>query len=209
MNTLLRYFPDFTDTQRTQMAQLLPLFQEWNEKINVVSRKDIEHLYLHHVLHSLAITRVMPFKAGAQILDLGTGGGFPGIPLAIFYPNVHFTLVDSINKKITVARAIVEALELQNVTVLTARAETMPKQKFDFVVTRAVADFGKLIQWSRPLLAKKHLHELPNGILALKGGNLKAEMAALPRREYMEQTPIQKFFPESFFEEKYVVYVQG
>ncbi len=209
MQTLLKYFPQLSPSQVERMERLLPLYSEWNEKINVVSRKDIENMMLHHVLHSLAIVRVMPFKSGANVLDLGTGGGFPGIPLAIFYPDTQFTLVDSIGKKITVVKAIAEALELSNVQAFHKRAEEMPKLKYDFVVTRAVAEFERLIAWSRPLLRKQHIHELPNGILALKGGNLKPEISAIGRKEYIELYPIQKYFPEPFFAEKAVAYVQG
>jgi 16S rRNA (guanine527-N7)-methyltransferase len=211
MNTditqILAYFPDLSDKQKHQMEALDDLYREWNEKINVISRKDIDNLYLHHVLHSLAIARFIQFQPGSRILDLGTGGGFPGIPLAILFPACSFTLVDSIAKKITVVREVVTALQLENVTARVGRAEEV-KEKYDFVVTRAVAKIDKLLPWSRKLLSKEQKNIYPNGLIALKG-DLREELKLLPKFEYRETVAIQKYFQEPYFEEKYILYVQG
>ncbi len=209
MTTLLKYFPNLTAEQQQQFEQLQPLYTEWNEKINVISRKDIDNIYLHHVLHSLAIMKVQPFKDGAKILDLGTGGGFPGIPLAIMYPSVSFTLVDGTAKKIRVVTEVAAALGLKNVVARAVRAEDLKTERFDFVVTRAVAQLDQLYRWSQRLIAKKHQHALPNGILALKGGKIKEEIQAMGKGFYAEIRPIPKIFNEPYFEEKAVVYVQG
>jgi 16S rRNA (guanine527-N7)-methyltransferase len=210
MTEILKYFPNLTEQQQNQFAALLPLYKEWNEKINVISRKDIDNLYTHHVLHSLAIAKVVNFKDGTHILDLGTGGGFPGIPLAILYPSVSFLLVDSTAKKIRVVQEIVEALGLKNVEAQQIRVEDIKKGvQFDFVVTRAVTVLDQLFRWSRRLIKNKHLNALPNGILALKGGNIREEVQALGKGQYVEITPITKFFKEEYFEEKVVAYVQG
>jgi 16S rRNA (guanine527-N7)-methyltransferase len=208
MQNILKFFPDLTPTQQAQFEQLLPLYKEWNEQINVISRKDIDELYLRHVLHSLSIAKVLKFQPGTEILDLGTGGGFPGIPLAILFPEVKFHLVDSIGKKIKVVQAVADELGLTNVTASHSRAEDV-KGKYDFVVSRAVAELGKLLQWTRKHLKTKHINMLPNGWLILKGGDIKAEIKALPRREYTDQTSIQKLFKDEYFEDKYVLYVQG
>lgn len=212
MSLLEKYFPSLTSEQRARFQQLVPLYAEWNAKINVISRQDIENLEERHVLHSLAIAKVIQFKPEANILDLGTGGGFPGIPLAIFFPETKFTLVDGTGKKIRVVQEVANALELKNVTALHARAEELKMNgQFDFVLSRGVAPLDKLLLWSQKLLKKKHLHAYPNGILALKGGDLRAEIKALPGKgdTYTEVFPIQDFFKEDFFKEKYVVYVQG
>ncbi len=208
MQDILKFFPDLTPTQLAQFEQLLPLYKEWNEQINVISRKDIDELYLRHVLHSLSIAKVLKFQPGTEILDLGTGGGFPGIPLAILFPDVKFHLVDSIGKKIKVVQAVADGLGLTNVTATHSRAEDV-KGKYDFVVSRAVAELGKLLQWTRKHLKTKHINMLPNGWLILKGGDIKSEIKALPRREYTDQTSIQKLFKDEYFEDKYVLYVQG
>lgn len=207
MELIRKYFPDLTEKQIQQFAALEDLYREWNEKINVISRKDIDNLYLHHVLHSLAIARFIQFKAGTKIIDLGTGGGFPGIPLAIIFPECHFTLVDSIKKKITVVEAIVEALGLTNVQAKNARVEEL-KDKCDFVVTRAVAKIDKLLPWSRKVLAKQQTNMYPNGLIALKG-DMKEEIKLIPKFEYKEMVHIPQYFNEYYFEEKYLVYVQG
>jgi 16S rRNA (guanine527-N7)-methyltransferase len=209
MQILKKYFPELSEHQLKQFEQLLPLYKEWNEKINVISRKDIDNLYEHHVLHSLAMTKILKFRSGATILDLGTGGGFPGIPLAIYYPKVKFTLIDGTRKKITVVQEIVTALNLKNVEAKHQRVEELKGIRFDFVVTRAVAGLSKLLPWSRRLLKTKHLHKFPNGLIALKGGRLDQEVKDLPKGEYTEQYAISDFFDEPFFEEKFVVYVQG
>ena len=207
METILSYFPDLSETQQNQFQQLEALYKDWNQKINVISRKDIDNLYIRHVLHSLAIPPVVRFRAGADILDLGTGGGFPGIPLAILYPDTNFTLIDGTRKKITVVQEIADAIGLKNVTARQIRAEEL-KGKFDFVVTRAVARLDKLVVWSQRLIKNTERHAIPNGILALKGGDVKAEVKELPKGNYSEIYPINDFFKETEFAEKYVIYVQ-
>ena len=209
MIEILKYFPNLTESQKQQFEQLMPLYTEWNEKINVISRKDMDNLYVHHVLHSLAITRVVAFKDGADILDLGTGGGFPGIPLAILYPSVNFVLVDGTAKKIRVVQEVSDALGLKNVTALAIRVEDLKDKKFDFVVTRAVTLLDQLMRWSHRLIKKNHIHALPNGILALKGGDMKAEIKAMGKGQYVEVSPISQYFKEEYYETKSVVYVQG
>jgi 16S rRNA (guanine527-N7)-methyltransferase len=212
MDELIRqYFPNLTEEQYVQYEQLTPLYSEWNAKINVISRQDIENLTERHVLHSLAIAKIFQFKPGAQVLDLGTGGGFPGIPLAIFFPETQFTLVDGTGKKIRVVQEVADALGLKNVKALHNRVEDLRNMGFDFVLSRGVAPLDKLMQWGQRLLKKKHVHSYPNGIIALKGGDIRAEIKALPGKSenYTEVFPIRTIFKESFFEEKFVVYVQG
>lgn len=204
---IYQYFPDLTERQREQFAALDDLYREWNAQINVISRKDIDNLYPNHVLHSLAIAKVLKFKAGARVLDLGTGGGFPGIPLAILFPETQFDLVDSRNKKIIVCKAVIEALGLDNCTAEHRRAEEMQRGRYDFVVTRAVAKLAQLAEWSMKLIKKKQQHALPNGILALKGKGLEEEKKALPGA-YVEEYPLYDWFPLDFFVEKAVVYLQ-
>ncbi len=208
MDIVLKYFPELSDFQRERFARLLPLYREWNDKINVISRKDMDAFYEHHVLHALAIAKVFRFLPEAAVLDLGAGGGFPGIPLAIYFPETQFILADSIGKKIKVVDAVVADLQLANVSTRHARAETL-RERFDFVVSRGVASLDKLLLWSRPLLKRKHRHAMPNGLIALKGGNLAEETSALSPHEYTETWHITDFFRESFFEEKKVIYVQG
>ncbi|MEO0041482.1 MAG: hypothetical protein RL329_930 [Bacteroidota bacterium] len=208
MESILSYFPNLTDLQKQQFEALMPLYMDWNAKINVISRKDMDNLYLHHVLHSLAIAKYVPFRDGAAILDLGTGGGFPGIPLAILYPNVKFVLTDSIAKKIKVVQEVSTALELKNVTALAVRSEEV-KEKFDFVVTRAVATYDKLALWSLKSLKRKQQHGIPNGIIALKGGNVREEFKLITGKPYFELIPIQTWFNEAYFDEKFVTYLQG
>lgn len=208
MELITKYFPSLTDRQRQCFEQLGPLYREWNDKINVVSRKDIEQLYEHHVLHSLSIAKVLSFKPGAHVLDLGTGGGFPGIPLAILFPETQFLLIDGTRKKISVVQEVAQSLELHNVTAQHLRAEEL-KGKFDFVLSRGVAPLDQLAQWSFRLIAEKQRHALPNGILALKGGNLRTEIKALPKGTYSELFAISDYFDEPFFHEKYIVYVQA
>jgi 16S rRNA (guanine527-N7)-methyltransferase len=209
VDTLLKYFPKLSPQQQDQFAQLDPLYREWNEKINVISRKDIDNLYVRHILHSLAISRVISFLPGTSVLDLGTGGGFPVIPLAILYPNVSFTAVDGTGKKIHVVNEVASGIGLKNINAQHKRVEEMKGRQFDFVVTRAVASLAKLIPWSFRLLKTKHQHAIPNGLLALKGGNLKEELKEISKGNYYELYPIFKFFPEELFQDKYVVYVQG
>lgn len=207
LDIILKYFPNLSDTQKAQFAALDVIYREWNEKINVISRKDIDNLYTHHILHSLAIAKFITFKDGTKIIDLGTGGGFPGIPLAILFPNCQFLLVDSINKKLHVINAVVEELNLTNVTTKHARVEEM-KDKCDFVVTRAVAKVDKLLPWSRKVLSSSQKNLYPNGLIALKG-DLREELNLLPKFEYRETAQITKYFNEPYFEEKYLLYVQG
>ncbi len=208
MESVLKYFPNLSDRQIEQLRQLEPLYREWNEKINVISRKDIDNLYPHHVLHALGIARVIAFAPGAEVLDLGTGGGLPGIPLAILFPETRFVLIDGTGKKIKVVEEIIAATELGNVRAYHRRAEA-DKHHYDFVVCRAVAALDKLVAWSRPLLKRKQQHGLPNGLLTLKGGDVQAEIDALSPGEYVELFPLSNFFNETYYEEKYVVYVQG
>jgi len=208
MELIQQYFPNLTEQQQEQFRQLGPLYQDWNQKINVISRKDIDNIYEHHVFHSLAIAAVIRFRANSEILDLGTGGGFPGIPLAILFPETKFTLIDGTLKKIKVVKAVIEALGLKNVEAMQMRAEELKKRRFDFIVTRAVARLPQLVQWSERLLKSKHVHPLPNGLVALKGGRVQEEIKELPKGSYAEVYPIQDFFQEPYFEEKFVVYVQ-
>ncbi|MEO5501043.1 MAG: 16S rRNA (guanine(527)-N(7))-methyltransferase RsmG [Ginsengibacter sp.] len=206
MQILTKYFTDFTEKQLSQFDSLKNLYKEWNEKINVISRKDMDSFYEHHVLHSLAIATQFDFPEGYKILDLGTGGGFPGIPLAIFFPNVHFHLVDSINKKIKVAQDICQQTHITNVSFAHSRAEDLPPAQFDMVVSRAVASISQLWQWSKPLLKKKPIDEPKklSGLVCLKGGDLAKEIAASQLRPQIWE--IDKIFPEPFFAEKYILY---
>jgi 16S rRNA (guanine527-N7)-methyltransferase len=201
---ILHYFPGLTDSQQKQFTQLGSLYNEWNEKINVVSRKDIENIYLNHVLHSLGIAKVISFLPGASVLDVGTGGGFPGIPLAILFPEVSFHLVDSIGKKITVVKEVAKALGLKNVRAEQIRAEQV-KGRYDFIVSRAVTRMKEFYGWVHNKVKKESMHPLDNGILYLKGGDLEEEMNEL-RRPY-QVINLSDFFAEEFFETKRVVYV--
>ncbi len=209
MQAILEYFPDLTEEQIHQFSQLGDLYKEWNSKINVVSRKDIDNIYEKHVLHSLAIAKMMQFEPDADVLDLGTGGGFPGIPLAILFPYTNFLLIDGIRKKITVVQEVANALGLKNVKAKQARAEELKGYKFDFIVTRAVASLDKLIMWTQRLYKKQHQHFMPNGMIALKGGDLKKEIKAVGKGEYVEKYAVWDFFEGEFFEEKFIIYVQG
>ncbi|MDN3724536.1 16S rRNA (guanine(527)-N(7))-methyltransferase RsmG [Aequorivita sp. SDUM287046] len=203
MELISKYFTQLTDNQKNQFEKLQELYEDWNLKINVVSRKDIDELYLRHVLHSLGISKIQPFLAGSKILDVGTGGGFPGIPLAILYPDVQFHLVDSIGKKIKVVEEVVEGLKLQNVKATNARVENV-SGNYDFIVSRAVAQMETFVHWVDGKIAKKSEHERKNGILYLKGGNLAEEL-----KVYKNATifPLKDYFEEAFFETKSVVYL--
>lgn len=204
MHSILnKYFPDLTEEQTEQFKKIAEVYKDWNQKINVVSRKDIDEIYTRHVLHSLGIAKIQSFKPGSQILDVGTGGGFPGVPLAILYPESHFTLVDSIGKKIKVVDEVVQALNLKNVTTVNARVETIDQQ-FDFIVSRAVAAMPTFVHWVKGKIAKKSNHELKNGILYLKGGDLSEELSAYQTAEIFD---LDKIFSMDFFETKKVVYL--
>lgn len=203
-SVIKHYFPDITEAQQNQFAALFNLYKDWNEKINVISRKDIDNLYINHVLHSLGIAKVMMFKPGASVLDVGTGGGFPGIPLAILFPETQFFLVDSIGKKITVVKAVTEALGLQNVRAEQLRAEQV-KGKFDFIISRAVTRLKEFYGWINQKTKAESVHSLDNGILYLKGGDLEEELAELKRLHQVYD--LSDYFKEEFFETKKVVYV--
>ena len=206
MDTILKYFTEFTLTQKQQFEQLLPLYKDWNEKINVVSRKDIDQLYLHHVLHSLSIAAIVEFKKGTSIIDIGCGGGFPGIPLAIFFPEVKFHLVDSIGKKLKVVNEIAATIGLQNVTTQHTRAEEIKNRKFDFAISRAVAPLNELWTWAKPLIKPAGINEMANGLICLKGGDLHQEISESKTRPKMMS--IYDIFPEEYFKEKYVLQVK-
>ncbi len=207
---IFAYFPELaTGTAEAQLRALEALYQEWNAKINVISRKDIQNLYEKHVLHSLSIAKFATFQAGAKILDLGTGGGFPGLPLAIYYPEVEFLLIDGRKKKLTVVDEVADAIGLRNIKTRHLRAEEC-KYKADFVVSRAVAPLSQLMEWAQPLILNKQRHAIPNGLICLKGGKqMKAEIKALGRGAYAERTPLNQYFSEAFFDEKEIIYVQG
>ncbi|WP_299801270.1 16S rRNA (guanine(527)-N(7))-methyltransferase RsmG [uncultured Maribacter sp.] len=196
-------FPNLSENQKQEFRKLEELYKDWNQKINVVSRKDIDELYLRHVLHSLGIAKFITFKDGSTVLDVGTGGGFPGIPLAILFPEVHFTLVDSIGKKIKVVNQVVEGLQLANVTTINARVEEIPG-KFDFIVSRAVAAMPTFVHWIKGKIKKDSKHPIRNGILYLKGGDLNEELKDYRTAEVYNLTD---YFKEDFFETKKMVYL--
>ena len=198
------YFPDLSDTQLAQLDRLQELYEDWNSKINVISRKDMEQFYVHHVLHSLGIVKVMPFEPGSKILDIGTGGGFPGIPLAIMFPETHFHLVDSIGKKITVVKDVVKQLKLTNVEAQQARAEQLVR-KYDFVISRAVTRMVNFYPWVKNKIRKEDINEYPNGILYLKGGEVDEEMEELGKSYVVYH--LEDYFKEEFFETKKVIYM--
>ena len=204
MEIIKKYFPNITETQAQQFAQLEALYNDWNAKINVISRKDIQNLYEHHVLHSLGIAEVIRFKEGTQVLDFGTGGGFPGIPLAIMFPEAQFHLVDSIGKKVRVAQEIANSIGLKNVRFSHSRVEDI-KDKYDFIVTRAVMPLIDLVKISRKNLKKEMINGLPNGIIALKGGELDREMATM--KKICTVWDLSEYFEEEYFETKKVVHV--
>lgn len=203
MEQLLRYFT-LTDLQEQQFAALDGLYREWNEKINVISRKDIDNLYEHHILHSLSIAQFLRFKAETRILDIGTGGGFPGIPLAILFPDCHFTLIDSVGKKVRVAEEVAKAVGLQNVECKWLRAEE-EKGQFDFVVSRAVMPLPDLVKLVQKNIRKEQHNALPNGLICLKGGELHNELR--PFKNRAEEIPVSDFFREEYFKTKKIVYM--
>lgn len=193
-----------TALQLQQFSQLGELYRDWNSKINVISRKDIDNLYPHHILHSLAIAKVLNFQPGTTLLDVGTGGGFPGIPLAILFPECQFTLIDSIGKKVRVASEVAQAIGLSNVRCIQERAEE-EKGQFDFVISRAVMPLPDLVKLVRKNVSKKHQNAMPNGLMVLKGGKLNAELQ--PFQKYVESTPITDFFHDEWYKEKFVIYL--
>lgn len=202
---IFQYFKDINDEQRAQFRALGPLYQEWNAKINVISRKDIDNLYMHHVLHSLGIAKVVNFRQGSNILDIGTGGGFPGIPLAILLPNCKFKLIDSIGKKTRVAAAVANAIGLKNV-VVEHRNVIEEKNKYDFVVSRAVMNATDLVKLIRKNVSKEQRNALPNGLICLKGGDMTEEVA--PFKNHSEIWDLKSYFDDEFFDNKKVMYVQ-
>ena len=203
MEAILKYFPNLTEVQKEQFQQLDSLYHDWNEKINVISRKDIDALYTKHVLHSLGIAKIQAFEPGTYVLDVGTGGGFPGIPLAILFPETRFYLIDVIAKKIKVVQAVADALGLKNVKAEQIRAENV-KGDFDFIVSRAVTNMPDFVSWVKTKIKKQHKHELKNGILYLKGGDLTEELAAFPKATLYD---LADFFEDEFFETKKVVHL--
>lgn len=202
---IFQYFKDINDEQRAQFRALGPLYQEWNAKINVISRKDIDNLYMHHVLHSLGIAKVVNFRQGSNILDIGTGGGFPGIPLAILFPNCKFKLIDSIGKKTRVAAAVANAIGLKNV-VVEHRNVIEEKNKYDFVVSRAVMNATDLVKLIRKNVSKEQRNALPNGLICLKGGDMTEEVA--PFKNHSEIWDLKSYFDDEFFDTKKVIYIQ-
>lgn len=208
MDVILKYFADFTATQMEQFRQLEELYKTWNEQINVISRKDIDSLYERHVLHSLSIAAVCNFDPGTEVVDIGTGGGFPGIPLAIFFPEVNFLLSDSIGKKIKVVNEVASAIGLKNVTAVHTRVEEIKGRTFDYAVSRAVAPLGELWKWINPLIHKgQKSEELPNGLICLKGGDLQKEIAESGLKKIVQAWQVDDIFNEDSFREKYVIYV--
>lgn len=209
MEIILKYFSEFTDIQLRQLQALENLYKDWNEKINVISRKDIDSLYEKHVLHSLSIAAVYNFDAGCSIVDLGCGGGFPGIPLAILFPDVHFHMVDSIAKKLKVVEGVADTVGLKNISVQHTRVEDIKDKKFDYVISRAVAPLKDLWNWSKPLIQRSNTQRGKNtpapGLICLKGGDLALEIQQSGTRPYV--TSIKDIFEEPFFEEKYILYV--
>lgn len=204
MDSIIKYFPAITDAQRHQYEQLFELYKDWNSKINVISRKDIDNLYEHHVLHSLAIAKALRFKDGTKIMDFGCGGGFPGIPLAIMFPECQFKLIDGTGKKIRVCQEIASAIGLKNVVAEHLRGED-EKGKFDFIVSRAVMPLPDMVKIVRKNVSKEQHNAMPNGIFCLKGGNLQSEIH--PFKNIVEQTDLSSFFNEEWFKEKHLIYL--
>jgi 16S rRNA (guanine527-N7)-methyltransferase len=209
VDIIQKYFPDLTEKQTLQLGMLFDLYREWNEKINLISRKDIDSLYEKHILHSLAIAKFIQFRPGTKVLDIGTGGGFPGIPLAILFPDTNFTLCDSIGKKINVAENISETIGLRNTDFVIGRVEKL-REKFHFIVSRAVAPADQLYRWTQDYLDKKEFNSRNNGYILLKGGDLKEELKtlrSLNKRLSVEEKALSQWFEEEFFETKKLVYV--
>ena len=206
LGLITNYFADFTENQLRQLDGIKAIYTEWNEKINVISRKDIDQIYLHHVLHSLSIAAACDFLPGTEIIDIGCGGGFPGVPLAIFFPEVSFHLVDSIGKKLKVVEAVCEALDIKNITTQHTRAEEIKNRKFDFAVSRAVAPLKDLWFWSKPLIKGGYKHELANGLICLKGGDLAQEVFESGIKPNV--IPVNQLFKEDYFNEKFLLHVK-
>ena len=204
MEHILKYFPELDEVQRQQMAQLMTLYPEWNDKINVISRKDIENLEVHHILHSLGVVKFVKFTPGTRVMDLGTGGGFPGIPLAIYYPEVTFHLVDRIGKKLKVAQDIAERIGLENVTIQHGDVKEV-KGKFDFVVSRAVMDLGDMVPLVKRFIDSEDRNAVPNGLICLKGGDLSGEVAKFKNQVLIDE--LSSYFKEEFFKTKKVLYL--
>lgn len=206
MDRILHYFPYLLERQIKQLELLFPLYKEWNQKINVISRKDMDFFYLHHVLHSMSLGMYVNWKNGTKVLDLGCGGGFPGIPLAILFPQLEFTLIDGTSKKIKVVQSVIEALKIENARAVHARAEEHPF-KYHYIVSRAVAPLSHLMEWSTPLLLHKSINALPNGLIAYKGGDLKEEMDQIRGRKMIDCWPLKEKLTEPYFDTKFLVYV--
>ena len=204
MEHILNYFPELTEGQRDQMSQILALYPQWNEKINVISRKDIANLEIHHILHSLGIVKFVKFTPGTRVMDLGTGGGFPGIPLAIYYPEVTFHLVDRIGKKLRVAQDIADRIGLKNITIQHGDVKEV-KGKFDFVVSRAVMDLGELVPLVKRFIDPQDRNAVPNGLICLKGGDLSGEVAQYRNRALIDE--LSSYFKEEFFKTKKLIYL--
>ena len=204
MDIILKYFPELTERQREQFAALLPLYEEWNAQINVISRKDMEHFYEHHVLHSLAIAKVIRFASMSEVLDVGTGGGFPGVPLAVMFPDARFTLIDSIGKKIKVVSDVIDRLGLSNTKAMQIRAEQLDGE-YDFVVSRAVTTLPEFVPWVKKKISKSQYNKLDNGIIYLKGGDLKNELFTF--RHKVRTWDIGEWFEEEYFDTKKVIYL--
>ena len=204
---ILSHFPELESSKIEELLKLTPLYTHWNQKINVISRKDIHNLFINHILHSMLIGKWITFIKETKVLDLGTGGGFPGIPLAILFPEVQFHLIDSKKKKCFVTQEIIQELQLTNASCQQIRGEKI-KQSFDFIIARAVAPTDKIISWTKSVIHENHINQVPNGWILLKGGDLRNELKAIPKKYYYEQIPLTQYTDLQFFDNKYIVYIQ-